>query len=502
MQPLPTPRGAWPSRFTALMLVLGMPDTLPQLRGLTTADPQDPAVRAWWRSKVDEIYRAIPDFGGFLVKADSEGQPGPQDYGRTHAQGANLLAQALAPHGGIVMWRAFVYASSPSEDRAMQAYREFVPLDGRFRPNVLLQVKNGPIDFQPREPFHPLFGALPHTPVMLEVQLTKEYLGFATHLVYLGPLIEETLRSDTLVRGPGSTVARVIDGSLFQQPITGIAGVANIGTDRNWTGSQFNQANWYVFGRLAWDPTASSRDIARDWVRMTFSNDPAFVTPVVDLMMGSRETAVDYMMPLGLHHIMARGHHYGPGPWVTGGPRADWTATYYHRAGRDGIGFDRTATGSNAVSQYAPALAAQFADPARTPEQYLLWFHHLPWDHRMASGRTLWDELVFRYSRGVASVGAMRRTWQSLARFVDPGRYTEVSAFLAIQEREARWWRDACLSYFQTFSRRPIAPGFKQPAHPLSYYESLCFPWAPGNPGRPQPCESGVPCELPAPQLP
>ncbi|HEY2589940.1 MAG TPA: alpha-glucuronidase family glycosyl hydrolase, partial [Steroidobacteraceae bacterium] len=302
-----------------------------ELGGLPTADPLDPRVRAWWRAKIDEIYAYIPDFGGFLVKANSEGQPGPQDYGRTHADGANMLAEALAPHGGIVMWRAFVYANRPGEDRAKQAYDEFEPLDGKFRPNVLLQVKNGPIDFQPREPFHPLFGAMPHTSMSLELQITKEYLGFATHLVYLGPLYEETLRSDTYARGPGSTVAKVIDGSLFHAPLTGIAGVANVGSDRNWCGSVFDQANWYVFGRLAWDPDLSARTIAEEWVRMTFTNDPQFVNPVVAMMMGSREAAVEYMTPLGLHHQMAKDSHYGPGPWVTGGKRADWTATYFNR---------------------------------------------------------------------------------------------------------------------------------------------------------------------------
>ncbi|HTY50103.1 MAG TPA: hypothetical protein VMB48_10460, partial [Steroidobacteraceae bacterium] len=500
---------------------LSVPFAAPMLLGgLPSADPESAQVRAWWRNKVDEIYRAIPDFGGLLVKANSEGQSGPADYGRTHAQGANMIAAALAPHGGIVMWRAFVYSNKVAEDRAMQAYTEFVPLDGKFSANVLLQVKNGPIDFQPREPFHPLFGAMPHTSLMLEVQLTKEYLGMATHLVYLGPLIEEVLRSDTYMRGPGSTVARVIDGSLARsppagssasgplpagsppgRPVTGMAGVANVGADRNWTGSQFNQANWYAFGRLAWDPGADARDIAEDWVRMTFSNDPAVVAPVVDMMMGSREAAVDYMMPLGLHHIMARGHHYGPGPWVTGGPRADWTATYFHHAGPDGIGFDRTATGSNAVSQYAPPLAAEFADPARTPEKFLLWFHHLPWDYRMASGRTLWDELVLHYDHGVAAVAAMRRTWAALAGRIDAQRYAEVSAFLAIQEHEARWWRDACVSYFQSFSHRPLPPGSPPPKHPLAWYEALCFPYVPGNPGGPVPCGPGTPRELPAPDL-
>jgi alpha-glucuronidase len=457
-----------------------------EIGGLKTADPLDPAVQAWWKRKVDEIYASIPDFGGFVVKANSEGQPGPQDYRRTHAEGANMLADAMAPHGGVIIWRAFVYSQNQPQDRAKQAYSEFVPLDGKFRDNVVLQVKNGPIDFQPREPFHPLFGAMPHTPLMLEVQITKEYLGFATHLVYLGPLFEETLRSDTFAHGRGSTVAKVIDGSLFHQRLSGMAGVANIGSDRNWSGSQFDQANWYVFGRLAWNPSLSSRDIAQEWAKMTFTNDPAFVEPVVNMMMGSREAAVNYMTPLGLHHQMARTSHYGPGPWVTGGSRADWTSTYFNRADGQGIGFDRTATGSDAVSQYAKPVAAEFADLKRVPEKYLLWFHHVPWDYRMHSGRTLWDELVMHYSAGVQSVSDMRNTWAGLQRFVDPERYDETKAFLAIQEQEAQWWRDASIAYFETFSKRPLPAGYAEPEHDLAYYESLCFPYAPGGSPRPK----------------
>lgn len=451
-----------------------------EIGGLKTADPLDPAVRAFWKAKADEIYLAIPDFGGFLVKANSEGQPGPQDYGRTHVDGANMLADAVGPHGGIVMWRAFVYSHEQPDDRAKQGYSEFKPFDGQFRDNVIVQVKNGAIDFQPREPFHPLFGAMPKTNLGMEFQITKEYLGFATHLVYLGPLYEETLKSDTYAHGPGSTVAKVVDGSLDGRRQTLMAGVSNIGRDRNWSGSQFDQANWYVFGRLAWDPEASTKDIAADWAQMTFSTDPRFVEPAVAMMMGSREAAVDYMTPLGLHHQMGRSHHYGPGPWVSGGERADWTSVYYAKAGKDGIGFDRTAAGSNAVAQYAPVVARRFSDLKTVDEKDLLWFHHLPWTYRLKSGQTLWDGLVTHYSRGVSYVDGMGRTWGDLAPYVDPERHAQVGDFLAIQRREAQWWRDASIAYFQTFSGLPLPAGEAPPAHSLEYYEKLSFPYAPG----------------------
>lgn len=446
-----------------------------EIGGLKTADPLDPGVRAWWKAKADEIYRYVPDFGGFLVKANSEGQPGPQDYERTHADGANMLADAVAPHGGVVMWRAFVYSSNVPVDRVKQAYEEFKPLDGAFRANVLVQVKNGPLDFQPREPFHPLFGAMPKTPLMMEFQITKEYLGQDTHLVYLGKLYEEVLRSDTYARGKGSTVARVIDGSLDGHEHSGIAGVANIGSDRDWTGSQFNQANWYAFGRLAWNPTESSKDVADDWIRMTFSNDSRVVSKIAHMMLVSREAVVNYMTPLGLAHIMATGHHYGPGPWATL-PRLDQTPSYFHRADTLGLGFDRTAAGSNAVAQYFPPVRNRFADRDSVPENLLLWFHHVRWDDRLRSGRTLWEELVRHYTAGVDTVRSMERTWQSLRRAIDPERFAAVDSFLVIQAHEARWWRDAALSYFQTFSRRPIPPGYDPPLHPLSFYESLRCP--------------------------
>ena len=443
-----------------------------EIGNLPTADPLDPGVRAWWAAKVDEIYRAIPDFGGFLVKANSEGQPGPQDYHRTHADGANLLADALAPHGGIVMWRAFVYRSEVPTDRVMQAADEFVPLDGAFRKNVLLQVKNGPLDFQPREPFHPLFGAMPHTPLMMEVQITKEYLGQDTHLAFLAPVWEEVLNADTYVRGPGTTVGKEIHG---------IAGVANVGSDRDWCGSDFNQANWYAFGRLAWDYTLPSSAIADEWVRMTFSNAPRVVDRVKAIMLASREAVVNYMTPLGLAHQMARGHHYGPGPWVTGG-RADQTSVYFNRADSAGLGFDRTASGSDAVRQYAAPLRARFGSRDSVPEQLLLWFHHVGWSEHLRSGRSLWEALLAHYQAGVDTARWMRRTWDGMADLVDPERFRRTQAFLHIQEAEARWWRDASVLYWQSFSHLPLPPNYETPAHDLDWYRRLRCPPDPRKP--------------------
>jgi len=453
-----------------------------ELDGLKSADPLDPAVAAWWKAKADQIYKAIPDFGGFLVKANSEGQPGPQDYKRTHADGANMLAAALRPHGGIVMWRAFVYAHDNPDDRAKQAYSDFKPLDGQFADNVIVQVKNGAIDFQPREPFHPLFGAMPKTPLMMEFQITKEYLGQSTHLTYLGTLFEETLKSDTLAKGKGSTVAKVIDGSLEGHKLTGIAGVANIGVDRDWSGSIFNQADWYAFGRMAWDTDLTAEAVAREWAAQTFSPDPRVVAPIVAMMMGSREAAVDYMTPLGLAHIMGTGHHYGPAPWVSELARPEWNPVYYHKADRQGIGFNRTRTGSNATGQYAPALAKLLDNPMTTPERDLLWFHHLPWDYRLQSGETLWDGLIHHYDRGVETVAAMQRDWAKMKPQVDAERFAQVETFLAIQHREAQWWRDACIAYFQSVSGRSLPAGSAAPAHPLDWYKALSFPYAPGHP--------------------
>jgi alpha-glucuronidase len=452
-----------------------------EIGGLKTADPLDPAVRQWWTDKVDEIYRLIPDFGGFLVKANSEGQPGPQDYGRSHADGANMFADALAPHGGLVLWRAFVYSQHNPDDRVKQAYTEFMPFDGKFRDNVVIQVKNGPLDFQPREPFSPLFGAMQKTDVGIELQITKEYLGFETHLVYLGTMWREVLGSDTFARGPGSTVARVIDGSLYRNKLTLMAGVSNIGTDRNWCGSVFDQANWYAFGRLAWDPDASAEDVAGDWAKMTFTANPAFVKPVVAMMMASREIELDFMTPLGLAHQMGTGHHYGPGPWIGNLERPDWNPTYYNRADKGGIGVDRTAQGTDAVAQYAPQLAREFSAPGTTPENLLLWFHHQPWDYPMKSGHTLWDELVMHYTHGVEGVGQMQARWTAMKPYVDEARFEQTARFLEIQHRDAQLWRDASIAYFQSLSGLPLPAGYALPAHALDYYESLSFPYAPGQ---------------------
>ncbi len=450
-----------------------------ELDKLITADPLNPEVISWWKKKVDEIYSYIPDFGGFTVKANSEGQPGPQKYNRSHADGANMLADALAPHKGIVMWRAFVYDNNVPDDRAKQAYNEFKPLDGKFRENVLIQVKNGPVDFQPREPFHPLFGAMPKTPLMPEFQITQEYLGGSVHLVFLAPLYEECLKSDTYAKGKGSIVAKVVDGSLENHSLTGMAGVANIGSDTNWTGHPFAQANWYAFGRLAWDPYMDSGEIADEWIRMTFTNNPEFLRIVSKMMMASREITVNYMTPIGLHHIMYAGHHYGPGPWVNRG-RQDWTSVYYHRADSTGIGFDRTRTGSDAVDQYFPEVRNMYENIETCPENLLLWFHHVPWDYKMHSGRSLWDELCYKYNSGVNSVIEMEEDWQKMEKYIDSERFNKVKSLLALQEEHAKIWRDACILYFQTFSKKPIADQFAKPEHDLQYYINYRYTNVPG----------------------
>ncbi|TDK41821.1 alpha-glucuronidase family glycosyl hydrolase [Algoriphagus formosus] len=450
-----------------------------EMGNLETADPLDSDVQAFWKERVQMIYQHIPDFGGFLVKANSEGQPGPHEYGRNHAEGANMLAEALAPFGGNVIWRAFVYSHEIDEDRHKQANLEFEPLDGKFLENVIIQVKNGAIDFQPREPFHPLFGAVDETNLGMEFQITQEYLGQATQLVYLGPMWEEILNTKTYRPGPSSTVASIIDGSDSGQKLTLMAGVSNIGTDRNWTGHLFGQANWYAFGKMAWNPYQDAESIASEWIKLTFGHEQTLLSSIQNIMMESHEAAVNYMTPMGLHHLMGRSHHYGPGPWVEGG-RADWTSLYYHKADSQGIGFDRTSSGSNALGQYAPEIVKEWSDPTQIPEKYLLWFHHIPWDFQMKSGKTLWEEMTLHYDSGVKTALEMKKNWQKLEGQLDEERFHHVNQLLSVQIEEARWWRNACLLYFQTFSGKPFPDEIEKPEGDLEYYKSLRFPFAPG----------------------
>jgi len=422
----------------------------PKALGQTaTADPLDPAVRQWWAAKADEIYRMIPDFGGFLVKANSEGQPGPFDYGRTHADGANMLAAALKPHGGIVMWRSFVYgAKHKGEDRVKQAVSEFQELDGTFADNVILQSKNGPLDFQPREPYAPIFDRMTRTDQMAEWQITQEYTGQARHLVYLATMWKEFL------------------GFVSPSRLRGVAGVSNVGDDRNWCGHDFSQANWYAFGRLAWDPTLSADSIADEWLRLTFGDSRELAGRMRPIMMRSREDCVDYMMPLGLHHIFRFDHHYGPEP---DGYKADypleWCPVYYHRADSAGVGFDRSSRGSGATAQYREPYRSLYDDAGTCPEEYLLWFHHVGWNHRMSNGQTLWHNLQAHYNRGVRAVEGYLPVWLSLRSEemshgdADGARWRRVEDLLREQVASAREWRDTCLTYFARYAqgqaRRP-----------------------------------------------
>lgn len=453
------------------------------LGGLKTSDPLNADVITWWKNKAQEIYKLIPDFGGFLVKANSEGEPGPQDFGRTHADGANMMADILKPYGGIVMWRAFVYSPS-DKDRALQAYHEFMPLDGKFKDNVIVQVKNGPIDFQPREPFSALFGAMKKTSVMPEFQITQEYLGHASQLAFLAPLWEECLKSDTYQQGAGSTVAKVTDGNIYPQKYTAIAGVANIGLDSNWCGYNFGQANWYAFGRLAWSNELTSEKIADEWLKLTFkpqNSDNAsknwesgFLQPVTAMMLESREAVVNYSMPMGLHHIFAANHHYGPGPWwAPKGVRTDWTPPYYHQADSLGIGFDRTTNGSNAVSQYHEPLASEFNDVKTCPQIYLLWFHHLSWDYKTKSGHSLWDELCYHYDKGVNQVREFQKVWDKAENYVDKAHFVEMQDLLKHQVFDAKVWADACVLYFQQFSKKPIPYQLERPVYNLEFLQSI-----------------------------
>jgi len=424
-----------------------------QLGGLPTADPLDKDVARWWKRKCDDIYRQIPDFGGFLVKANSEGQPGPCDFGRTHAEGANMLAAALKKHDGVVVWRSFVYSPSDA-DRAKQAYLEFQPLDGKFSDNVIVQIKNGPVDFQPREPFSPLFGAMPSTSQAVEFQITQEYLGHSNHVAYLAPMWEEFF------------------GFVSPSTVKAVAGVANVGDADNFTGHPLAMANWYAFGRLAWNPELSSREILKEWLPQGIDGYAVMPDSVrdglIDMMLSSRETVVDYMMPLGLHHIFAFGHHYGPEPWCeVDGARPDWLPKYYHRADSIGLGFDRSLTGSDAAGQYPEPYCSMYGDMERCPENLILWFHHVPWIHKMRSGATLWEELCRHYQHGCDKVARMQRQWAAAKPYISSALYRDVESRLTIQARDAQWWKDACLLYFGQFSGMPLPDDVVPPVHTL-----------------------------------
>ncbi|MCR4940863.1 MAG: alpha-glucuronidase [Treponemataceae bacterium] len=421
------------------------------LGGLGTADPMDKSVIRWWKEKIACIYALIPDFGGFLVKADSEGQPGPYMYGRNHADGANMLGRVLAPYGGIVIWRAFVYGQGES-DRAKKAYSDFKPLDGQFLSNVCIQVKNGPIDFQPREPVHPLFGAMKRTNVFMEFQITQEYLGQGNHLVFLAPMWKEILAFDTYSDGSGSDVGSCLSKINDKKLLTGISGVSNIGSDSNWCSTIFHQANWYAFGRLCWDYNLSVEEIAKEWAECTFGNNKKVLDAVLFILMNSWQACLDYMAPLGLHHIMRYHHHYGPDPGCDEGTREDWKPRYYHRADSIGLGFDRTRNGSAAVDQYDKHIADIFNDIHTCPEKYLLWFHHVPWDYVLSSGRNLKQELSFRFNKGVEEVQELCERWISIKSELDEKTYNDVLKKLEIQKKDAVEWRDVCLEYFMKFA--------------------------------------------------
>lgn len=417
----------------------------PMALGYTkTADPLDKKVQQWWKKKAKEIYAAIPDFGGFLVKANSEGQPGPGDYHRTHADGANMLADAVKPYGGIIMWRSFVYgANHKGEDRVKQAVSEFKGMDGKFRDNVILQSKNGPLDFQPREPYAPIFDNIKKTPQIAELQITQEYLGQSKHLTYLAPMWKEFF------------------GFVNPSKLVGISGVANIGDDANWCGHPFSQANWYAFGRLAWNPSLTAEEIAHEWLVQTYENqDERFTKPVEMMMMTSREACVNYMMPLGLHHIFKFDHHYGPEPdgFIASYP-LEWCPVYYHKADAQGVGFDRSSKGTDAVGQYPEPYRSLYDNIETCPEEYLLWFHHVPWTYKMKSGSTLWQELCMKYNMGVAMVEVYRDFWHTSAKQYMKGHEQEwqhTDSLLNVQLENAKEWRNTCLKYFQTFSKMKI----------------------------------------------
>jgi alpha-glucuronidase len=443
----------------------------PKILGrLKTSDPLDPEVRKFWAEKTKEIYAAIPDFGGFLVKANSEGEPGPQEYGRNHADGANMLAEAIKPFEGKIIWRAFVYSPDPKGDRFKEAYNEFAPLDGKFADNIIVQVKNGPIDFMPREPFHPLFGAMPKTPLALEFQITQEYLGQSTNLVFLPTMYKEVLDSDTYAVGKGSTVAKIVAPAADKGAIVG---VANTGSDRNWTGHFMSQANWYGFGRLAWNPDITAAQIADEWISMTLTKDPDTQAIIKKMLLQSHETYVDFTYPLGLAHMMGQGIHFGPEPWLERSQRPDWTSIYYHRADSLGLGFDRKSTGSNALSLYKPEVQAMYNKPETCDLKYLMWYHHIPWRQQLSTGYSLWDELCHRYYTGADKVKTMATNWEKVNGKVDEQVFADVNGRMARQYQESLIWRDACVLYFQTYSKMPIAPKYPTPTRTLAEMKEI-----------------------------
>lgn len=426
---------------------------------LDTADPLDPRVQEWWANKCNEIYSLIPDFGGFLVKANSEGQPGPNDYNRTHAEGANMLARALKPHNGIVMWRSFVYAAN-DPDRAKLAYAEFKPFEGQFDDNVIIQIKNGPVDFQPREPHTSLFGAMPKTKQMVEFQITQEYLGHSNHVAYLGTMWEEFY------------------GYVKPSTLVAASGVANIGMDENWCGNVMAQSNWYVFGRQSWNPAIPAEVIAREWTKQTLApKTVASENAIVDIMMRSREAIVDYMMPMGLHHQFADNHHYGPGAWISHkNVRLDWQPPYYHKADAEGLGFNRTTTGTDNVSQYAADYAQLVNNIETCPEKFLLWFHHVPWNYPVA-GEPMWDRLCHHYQNGVNEVRAMQAQWNSVKNDIDSEIFDAIAYKLSVQLKDAIWWKDGMLDYFQTWSKMPYPADVEPSQHNLEDLKKVLLPY-------------------------
>lgn len=426
---------------------------------LDTADPLDPRVQEWWANKCNEIYSLIPDFGGFLVKANSEGQPGPNDYNRTHAEGANMLARALKPHNGIVMWRSFVYAAN-DPDRAKLAYAEFKPFEGQFDDNVIIQIKNGPVDFQPREPHTSLFGAMPKTKQMVEFQITQEYLGHSNHVAYLGTMWEEFY------------------GYVKPSTLVAASGVANIGMDENWCGNVMAQSNWYVFGRQSWNPAIPAEVIAREWTKQTLApKTVASENAIVDIMMRSREAIVDYMMPMGLHHQFADNHHYGPGAWISHkNVRLDWQPPYYHKADAEGLGFNRTTTGTDNVSQYAADYAQLVNNIETCPEKFLLWFHHVPWSYPVA-GEPMWDRLCHHYQNGVNEVRAMQAQWNSVKNDIDSEIFDAIAYKLSVQLKDAIWWKDGMLDYFQTWSKMPYPADVEPSQHNLEDLKKVLLPY-------------------------